>query len=258
MKTLLLVFSVLQVQAQIAPSLSKLENGRTLVRLKNTATAPLVAFAVRVTSIDAESGKRSPQELFIDSAVETVPVAEHGGPKQVTLPLPPGEEYSFLPSHFIPAPLNRSRAPAVLPSFEPDVLTAGIFADGTTTGDGALLTRLMFRRCQLLEAVETSLEMLMEAGQQNVPRKQMIAQFERMATSTRRSYLPAEQQVGLTIYQPLIGKLLNLPPGELGTPFPPTDFVKQETAALNRLRVTLMAVPMTISDARTASPAARP
>ena len=59
-------------------------------------------------------------------------------------------------------------------------------------------------------------------------------------------------------YLPLIGKLLNLPPSELGTPFPPTDFVKQETAALNRLRVTLMAVPMTISDARIASPTSLP
>ncbi len=100
--------------------------------------------------------------------------------------------------------------------------------------------------------------MLIEAGQKNMPREQLIAQFQRMATSTRRSYLPPEQSVGLRIYQPLIGKLLNLPPTELGTPFPPTDFVKQETAALNRLRVTLMAVPMTISDARTASPTSLP
>lgn len=253
MKALMFLLCAVMLQAQIVPSLKKLDNGRTEVRLKNMAAVNLVAFAVRITQIDAGSGKRTPQEHFIDSAVEVVPVAE-----QTTLPLSPGEEYSFMPSHFIPAPVNRSRGPGALLNFEEAMVTAGIFADGTMTGDSALLTRLMFRRCQLLVAVETSLEMLIEAGQQNVPRAQIISQFQRLATSTRRSYLPPEQSVGLRIYQPLIGKLLNLPPAELGTPFPPTDFVKQETAALNRLRVTLMAVPMTISDARIASPTSLP
>jgi hypothetical protein len=98
----------------------------------------------------------------------------------------------------------------------------------------------------------------MVAGQQNMPRAQLIAEFQRLATSTRRSFLPVEQQVGLRVYQPLIGKLLNLPPGEVGTPFPPTDFVGRETAALNRLRVTLMAVPLTLSEARIASPTSLP
>ena len=118
-------------------------------------------------------------------------------------------------------------------------IVAGILADGTTTGDAALLTRLMLRRTNMLQAVEIALETLSDAGRQNVPRGQLVEQFKKLADSVRRWYLPAEQQVGLDLYQSIIGKLINLPDEPLGSPFPPSTFVAEETAMLNRQRVTL-------------------
>jgi len=67
-------------------------------------------------------------------------------------------------------------------------------------------------------------------GRHNVSRRRMIADFKRMADSVRRWYLPQEQQVGARVYQPIIGKLINLPEGPLGSAFPPAAFVEQETA----------------------------
>ena len=123
---------------------------------------------------------------------------------------------------------------------EDSIVTAGIFADGVTTGDATLAYRLMLRRSNMLLAVETTLETLSDAGRHNVPRDQLIKQFRKMADSLNRSYLPPEQQVGRRVYQPILGKLMNLPEGQVGSPFPPTTFVAEETAMLNRLRVTLL------------------
>jgi hypothetical protein len=133
--------------------------------------------------------------------------------------------------------------------FEEPVAAAGIFADGSAAGDTALLTRLISRRCSLLQAVESALDTLLEAGRRNVPRDQLIRQFQKMADSVRRWYLPQEQQAGLRVYQQIIGKLMNLPEVQLGSPFPPNAFVAQETAALNRLRVTLLESQPSLTEA---------
>ena len=127
-------------------------------------------------------------------------------------------------------------------------VTAGILANGTTTGDAALLTRLIVRRGHQLAAVEMAMEMLSDAGRRNVPRDQLIEQFKKMMKSVSHWYLPPEQQVGSSVYQSLVGKLINLPEEPVGSPFPPSTFVAQETAMLNRQRVTLMESQPSLAD----------
>ena len=132
---------------------------------------------------------------------------------------------------------------------EEPIVAAGILADGTTTGDAALLTRLIWRRSNMLLAVETALETLSDAGRHNVPRDSLIQQFRKMANPLNRWYLSPEQQVGRGVYQSIIGKLMNLPQGEVGSPFPPAAFVAQETAILNRQRVILTESQPCLADA---------
>ena len=149
-------------------------------------------------------------------------------------PLPPKEERT------VPVTIRfRPGGQPIEGLFEEPIVTAGILANGTTTGDAALLTRLMLGRTNMLQAVEIALETLSDAGRHNVPRGQLVEQFKKLADSVRRWYLPAEQQVGLDLYQSIIGKLINLPDEPLGSPFPPSTFVAEETAMLNRQRVTL-------------------
>ena len=128
-------------------------------------------------------------------------------------------------------------------------IAAGIYAEGSTTGDAVLLTRLMFRRSSMLAAVETTFKALSDAGNRNVPREQLIKQFRSMAESVHRWYLPAELRVGHSLYQSMIGKLMNLPQEPLGSAFPPSDFVAQETASLHRQRVALLESQPSLADA---------
>jgi len=119
------------------------------------------------------------------------------------------------------------------------IVAAVIYADGTATGDTALLNRLLLRRSNMLLAVETTLEMLSDAGRRNIPREQLIGQFKKMVDSLNHWYLPSEQQVGRNLYQSMIGKLMNLPEGPRDSPFPPSTFVEEETAILRQRRIAL-------------------
>jgi len=132
--------------------------------------------------------------------------------------------------------------------FREPIVTAGILADGTMIGDPALIAGLVLRRSNMLLAVETTLETLSDAGRRNVPRDQLITQFKKMADSLRRWYLPPEQQVGLSIYQSMIGKLMNLPDVQYGSPFPPATFVAEETVTLRQQRVTLSESQPSLAD----------
>jgi hypothetical protein len=193
----------------------------------------LLAYVVFVKRVpQGPNSGSAPWVVYSDPLIE--PVAK---------PLLPGEERAVITMGMRPglsAPGTRF--------FEEPIVTAGIYADGATTGDAALLSGLVLRRSNMLLAVETTLETLSDAGRRNIPRDQLIAEFKKMADSLRRWYLPPEQQVGLGIYQSIIGKLMNLPDVQYGSPFPPATFVAEETAVLRQQRVTLSESQPSLAD----------
>ena len=247
----LLTFS-LSMDAQIVASLNRLRDGPIEIRVRNNSTVSATAFVVKVNHVsDSAAGDSplivylNPDPIYVDTAIDTT-----------TLPLRPNEEQILRPQL-----RSRGRKPASLGGkqiarqdplgrvilhfdavdlSEHTITSAGVFADGATTGDPALLTHLMLRRSNMLLGVEMTLETLSDAGRRNVPPDQLIRQFKKLADSVRRGYLPSEQRVGLTLYLSMIGKLMNLPDPKDGSPFPPSEFVEQETATLRKQRVALI------------------
>jgi hypothetical protein len=185
--------------------------------------------AIRMDPGAQGASDRAPFVFCIDTAVD----ADRLG-VWVPLPLAPNQEYE--------APVTGSlRAGHPVDLFEPPIATAAIFADGTTAGDASLLTRMMLRRSNMLQAVELVRGILSDAVKRNVPRGQFIAQFQMMADSLDHWYLPPEQQVDRTLYQSIAEKLINMRQLQAGAPFPPAHFVEQEIATLNRRRKMLLA-----------------
>lgn len=234
MKTVISVAFVLacafSLHAQVTASLNPSPDGSTEIRIRNDAAVSLAAFVISVKLANGASD--APLVVYVDPTIDTA-----------ARPVLPNQERIVEPERIL---LRRGSKPFAI--FEQPIATAGVFADGATAGDAALLTGLMLRRCNMLQAVETVLETLSDAGRHNVPRDQLIAQFRRMADSVNRWYLPPEQQVGRSLYQSIIGKLTNLPQVQVGSPFPPTTFVAQETAILNRQRVTLLESQPSLAD----------
>src|SRR5713101_9852475 len=188
MKTVFSVTSVLacafSLAAQITVTLNPLPvpDGSTEIRIRNDAAVSLAAYAISVNLANGASD--APLMVYVDSAIDTA-----------VRPVLPNQERTVEPGRML---LRRGSKPFAI--FEQPILTAGIFADGAGTGDAALLTRLILRRCNMLQAVETALETLSDAGRHNVPRHQLIEQFRKMADSLNRWYLPPEQQVGRSLY----------------------------------------------------------
>jgi hypothetical protein len=221
------------LDAQISATLTHLPDGLDEVRIRNNSASSVVAYVVSVKRVpqSANSGN-APWVSYSDPLIESA-----------SKPLLAGEERAVIKMGMNPGintPGERF--------FQEPVVTAGILSDGTVIGDAALLGGLVLRRSNMLLAVETTLETLSDAGRRNIPREQLIAQFKKMADSLRRWYLPPEQQVGLRVYQSIVGKLMNLPDVQLGSPFPPTTFVAEETAMLRQQRVTLSESQPSLAD----------
>jgi hypothetical protein len=222
----LLLTLALTANAQITTSLNRKPDGADEITIRNDSSKSLVAFAVTARELP-----RSPNSISAPHVFYFDPVIE-----PAIQPLAVGEERLVVRRWFASGRGN-SPAPRV---FQEPITVAAIFADGTTFGDAALLNRLILRRSNMLLAVEISLDVLVDAGNRNVAREQLIKQFGKMSDYLNRWYVPPEQQVGRSVYQSMVGKLMNLPQQPVGSPFPPSAFVTQETAALNRQRVMLL------------------
>ncbi len=227
--------------AQITATLNRLADSSIEIVVRNHSAGTATAFAIKVSHSAKDDDQLvvylEPDVVYVDTAIDPA-----------MRPLPPNQEYTLKPRVRFrrggPAALDQSGNArvhlAAIDLSRYTLTTAGVFADGATTGDAGLLTRLMLRRSNMLLAVETTLEILSDAGRRNVPQDQLIGQFKKLADPVRRGYLLPEQRVGLDLYQSMIGKLLNLPGPKGGSPFPPSEFVAQETAPLQEQRSTLL------------------
>jgi hypothetical protein len=232
---------VFSLDAQITTTLKHLPDGLDQVRIRNNSATALAAFVVSVKQVPREeNSSHAPFVVYSDPLIEPV-----------TRPLAAREERVVIVSGVAPGldSSGRPRCHGDCSVLEEPIVTAGIFVDGTTTGDTALLTRLVSRRSNMLAAVEMALDILSDAGRRNVPRDQLIEQFQKMAGSVSRWYLPPEQQIGRGLYQSMIGKLVDLSVTPVGSPFPPATFVAQETVMLNRERVSLSESEPSLADA---------
>jgi hypothetical protein len=195
----------------------------------NKKTLTALVLSVKHVSPDTVPDRDSlngPLVIFSDPLIEIkAKPLESGGERVMTMlgVLPPGSFQSG--THLL----------------EKSILTAGIFEDGTTIGDPILLGRLLVRRSNMLQAVETAVALLSNAGGHNIPRRQLVEEFQTLADSLNHWYLPLEQQIGRDLYQSIVGKLINLPEPQFGAPFPPTEFVTQELSTLNQQRIKLLA-----------------
>jgi hypothetical protein len=236
------------MHAQIATTVRRLPDGSNEITIRNNGSMPLTAFAVGVDVIGErrELGPASlaPLDTYYDPATDFI-----------TQPLPPNQDRVLpLVQVFCAAPprnptlgqlIAQQRASGSYCEFKQPV-AAGIYADGTTTGDRALLANLLSRRSNMLLAVETALDTLNYAGRRNAPRDELIAQFQKMADSARRWYVPREQQIAGNVYQSEVEKLVNLPEDAR---LVPDAFVAQESARLRGERLRLIESQPSLAEA---------
>jgi hypothetical protein len=232
--------------AQINATLSRLPDGAIEVRVRNDSAIGATAFAIKVDHASGSAVADTRRVVYLDQDTVYVDTAIDIALRA----LQPKQQQTYRPqlrSHMggptaLPQVLSGERKQTLMQVdlSKHTVTTAGVFADGTTSGDTGLVTRLMLRRSNMLLAVDLTLEMISDAGRRNVPRDQLIGQFKKLADSVRRGYLLPEQRVGLDLYQSMIGKLINLPELKDGAPFPPSNFVEPETALLRKQRVALV------------------
>lgn len=217
MKTVIsLLACAFSLDAQIEIKRNVLPNGRQEIRLRNDSPVSLVAYAVSTKQASSVYG-----DVFLDTVID---------PEATTLP--PSQE------RIVNRPF-RSRPGQPAEPAEAPIVSAGIFADGSTAGDPLLLALLMLRRSNTLLAVEMALETLADAERQSTSLYQLIVQFKKMVDSLQRWYLRPEQKIGLLVYEPVLGKLMHMPKRKDGSPDPLAKFLAEETATLRQQRVKL-------------------
>lgn len=232
--------------AQIASVLQRLDDGRTEIKIKNNSAVPVAAFAISAKLIPTDGdakGKAAGTFLAyydpaIDSSTELAPDQERVLPP-VGIMCGQVMKQTHSARDIERFRTDKQYRKSLICDLEQPVIAA-VFGDGSTTGAADLLTRLLLRRSNMLLAIDTTIETLSRAGRHNVPRDQLISDFTNLADGLNRWYLSDEQQIGRRLYQSIAAKLMNLPHGELGSAFPPSDFVRQETALLNEQRIALV------------------
>jgi len=231
-----LLACVLGAEGQITTTLNRLPDGLTEIKIRNDAAVDLLAFAV---TANARGSSRHAVAAYYEPPMTPVKPGEE---RTVKFSVPCGSGPLQVTS--IPLAANFSKFAC---EFEQPI-SAGIFADGSTSGQALLLTRMMLRRSSTLLALETTLDILSDAGRRNAGRDQLVERFQKMADSLNRWYLLPEQEAGREIYRSLAGKLKNLPEEPPGSAFPPRSFVERETAALREQRQVLIeALPSSLS-----------
>lgn len=245
-----LLLWTISLNAQVAATMSRLPDGSTELRVTNNAPVDLAAIAIEAK---VHGAVHAPFEAYDDSAtrlapsqdatfrVSLTPLRAHSEAKvQVVMLCGTNREVTAVMRR--PEKKNRYSCELEQP------ITAGIFADGSTAGDPSLLMRMALRRSNLLLAVDTTLDILSDAGRRNISREQLVEQFKRMADSLNRWYVIPEQRVGRDIYEFMAGQLLNLPELPAGSPFPPNSFVEQETQMFRQQRAVLLQSQASLAD----------
>jgi hypothetical protein len=240
MKTVVTVASMffcVSLTAQITSSLVHAADGTDEVRIRNASQTALAAFAVAAKNDNGTADSSGYLVIYSDTVIDAK-----------TQPLLPREERLMLRQGIYRPASAPVRPQGQVHGLAEPVAAAGIFVDGTTTGDVALLTRLLLRRSNMLAAVENAIDMLADAGNRNVPRALLIDRFKKLSDSLSRWYLSQDQQIGRGLYLSIVGKLVDLPEEPLGSPFPPASFVREESAKLIQQRAALMASQPNLGD----------
>src|SRR5262245_57016651 len=131
----------LSMNAQIIATLNRLSNGLDEVRIRNNSSANLVAFAATANQTPlSPHSSTAPVIVFSDVLIDSK-----------VKPLAPGEErVAMIRGMGYSQPGGQESAGKR--ALQEPVFVAGIMADGSTTGDPTLLTRLIVRRANLLVA----------------------------------------------------------------------------------------------------------
>ncbi len=228
-----LVASLFSLNAQVSTVLRHPSDRSPEIEVQNNSAVNLTAFAVSMAAAPENNANTDPLVVFVDSAVDA------DRPSRLYqlgagIPVPPNERC------FVPVPNLLLRTGRIVDLFLPPVVSAAVFADGTTSGDPGLLARLISRRSSMLQAVELARDLLADAGSHNVPRGQLVQQFQTLADSVDHWYLAPEQKVGRALYLSIVAALMQWPQLPPGSAFPPSAFVDQQVASLNRQRIILL------------------
>src|SRR2546425_5848595 len=119
--------------AQITATLNRIPNGGPEIRIRNQLRRQFGGVCDPYEPPVVRSGPNNALFMvYVDRAIDT------------TTPLLPNQERTF------PVPMRRRLGQPAEGLSEQPIITAGILADGTTTGDAGLLTRLINRRSNML------------------------------------------------------------------------------------------------------------